>query len=217
MRGAVCLLGLGLCMASAVQAQNVRSYRIDANSTKVIDLNLCSSAVRIKADGDNDTDLDYSIYDDDGRLVHSDNDSTDLTFATLRPRLSGGCVTYTMRVRNLGDVYNTMSLEMQDQGGTATANTGGGRNRMVAIHNHTAEAFTAIRFSNTADSDFGPNRMAEGEVQRARTNRTFDIDDGTGACRFDIQVTTSSGRKYMQRNIDVCAVSSVEFGTEISH
>ena len=209
------LIVLGVLTAPA-DAQQTRRYRVPANTTSSYQLQLCSSEVGLRLNGDNDTDLDYWVYDNNERLVHSDTDSTDLTIVTLRPDVSNGCVNYTVRVKNYGSVYNEMTAELTDRGSTAQG-TDDNRDRRVAIHNHTAEGFSAVRFSNTASTTYGDNRLASGDVQRARTNRTFNIDDGSGACRFDIQVTTTSGRKYSKSNVNVCSVSTVEFGTEISH
>lgn len=91
-----------------------QSYRIDANASRTIDLNLCARTVRMEARGDEDTDLDFTVYDDRGNTVHTDNDLTDWTVATLRTG-GGGCYTYRLEVRNLGNVYNQMRLTLTDQ------------------------------------------------------------------------------------------------------
>ena len=209
-----------LALGSAVQAQSTRSYRADARSTASVDLSLCSAAVSMVVRGDGDTDLDFTVKDNFGRVIHQDNDRTDRTWATLRPGVSpGNCATFTLHVKNLGNVYNSFSVALTNVEATAATATRGsrdGRDRRVAIHNHTAENFAEIRFSNTADRGYGPNRLGSGILQ-ARHNRTFDMDDGTGACRFDVMVKTSGGRTYTRNDVNVCTSSTIEFGTEISH
>lgn len=198
-----------------MMTEQAQSYRVDANDSTAIDLSLCSDNVDVTVRGDGDTDLDFTIRDNYGNTVHRDFDDTDLTFASLRPRRTGGCITYVLSVQNRGDVFNNFSVTLKDSGGSS----GGGNaaDRRIAIHNHTAENFRSIYYSNTADDKYGSNRLTANQILRAGSNRTFDINDGTGACRFDIKVETSTGRTYEKKNVNVCAESSVEFGTEYSH
>lgn len=202
-------------LCSAAAAQQTSNYRVEARDTDAVILNLCSNEIEVYVDGDGDTDLDFVIRDNNGRVVHEDRDGTDLTIATVRPRRpAGGCVNYTLYVSNLGDVYNRYEVRLTGRD-APTRGSADRQNRQIAIHNHTAESFVSLRWSNTAENTWGPNRLAS--TMGARTNRTVTVDDGTGSCRFDIMVRTASGREYTKSNIDVCAVSTVEFGTEISH
>jgi hypothetical protein len=57
--------------------------------------------------GDGDTDLDLYVYDETGRLVGQDVDPTDFCLVTWTPRWTG---TFTIRVVNLGDVYNRYTI-----------------------------------------------------------------------------------------------------------
>ena len=98
---------LAFALATPVAAQD--SYRIDANSTETIRLEVCSAEVMIRADGDNDTDLDFRLYGPDGRLVTSDTDLTDLFIHRLRRSSGLGCEYYRLEVTNLGSVYNQMA------------------------------------------------------------------------------------------------------------
>ena len=112
-------------LASAAQASE-QSYRIDANSQSTIDLSVCSASVYLQANGDGDTDLDFWLYDNAGNLVHSDTDSTDITFFTISNGSagSGRCLPYQLKVQNFGDVYNNMTLSLTDQGATSSGQTG---------------------------------------------------------------------------------------------
>ena len=59
-------------------------------------------------DGDNDTDLDLFIYDENGNLVASDTDELDYCICRWTPRWTGE---FTVVVQNLGSVYNEFSIE----------------------------------------------------------------------------------------------------------
>lgn len=203
---------------SGAQAQNTTSYRVDSKSSTTINLDLCATAVDVRVQGDTDTDLDFTIRDSNGAIVHSDVGRTDWTSVTLRPNVASGCKRYPLQVRNLGDVYNRFTVTVTDRPGVVAASTriGDGRDRSISIHNHTAETIFNLYWSNTAEGSWGTDQLGS-NIMRARTNRSVNVSDGTGACRFDFKIKTASGREYTKSNVDVCSVSSVEFGTEISH
>lgn len=64
-------------------------------------------AGRVALRGDHDTDLDLYVYDEDGRLVDSDDDYSDTCYATWYTPYTQ---VYTIRVVNRGSVYNEMNL-----------------------------------------------------------------------------------------------------------
>ena len=53
--------------------------------------------------GDGDTDLDLHVYDENGNLVDSDTDVTDVAYCGWIPRWTG---TFRVEVKNWGRVYN---------------------------------------------------------------------------------------------------------------
>jgi hypothetical protein len=57
--------------------------------------------------GDRDTDLDLEVFDATGRLVASDYGLTDVAVCTWTPAQTG---VYTIRVKNLGGVWNRYTL-----------------------------------------------------------------------------------------------------------
>lgn len=207
---------LNMALASPAFAQSVETYRVEANSTRNLDLRLCGREIEVKANGDGDTDLDFFLKNASGNVIFRDTDDTDLMIA--RVEQTSGCANYKLNIVNLGNVYNrfTVSLRTLVQSAQPSGTSSDGRDRRVAIHNHTAEAFNNIYFSNTASGVWGPDRLGT-SVMPARTNRTFNMDDNTGACRFDVKVITRSGQEYVRRNIDACTLSTLEFGTEVSH
>ncbi len=118
--------GLALLFASPALADE-RSYRIDANADSTINMDICAPVVDLVADGDNDTDLDYWVYDNNGNQIHSDVDSTDVTYYTIRSNAGGGsCLPYRLKVHNYGNVYNQMSLRLTNQGGSSGGSGGSG-------------------------------------------------------------------------------------------
>ncbi len=114
---------VALAAGSTAPAQaSERSYRIDGNSESTINIDVCSPQVDLVADGDNDTDLDYWLYDNNNNQIHTDADSTDITFYTIRSAASPGrCLPYRLRVKNLGNVYNQMTLRLTDTGTIASS------------------------------------------------------------------------------------------------
>jgi hypothetical protein len=62
---------------------------------------------RVVVNGDGDTDLDCWVYDRFGTLLGSDTDATDLCIIQFHNPTSGDL---TIRIRNLGDVYNRYEL-----------------------------------------------------------------------------------------------------------
>lgn len=63
---------------------------------------------RVAVRGDGDTDLDLYIYDENGNLIARDTGRTDYCVVRFRPRWTGR---FTVRIKNLGRVYNRYRLE----------------------------------------------------------------------------------------------------------
>lgn len=112
---AAMIAALVLSTTSAQAAE--RTYRIDGNAESTINIDICSSQVELVADGDNDTDLDYWLSDNNGNQIHSDTDTTDITLYTINSNAAPGrCLPYRLKVKNLGNVYNQMTLRLTDSG-----------------------------------------------------------------------------------------------------
>lgn len=106
------IMALAICLAPMPALAVTQSYRVDAYSSTTIELQVCSDVVDLTADGDNDTDLDYWVYDAAGNLVTSDTDSTDLMYATLYRAAGDECTSFDLRVTNLGEVYNQFDVTL---------------------------------------------------------------------------------------------------------
>ncbi|MCA9300636.1 MAG: hypothetical protein KDA28_16320 [Phycisphaerales bacterium] len=82
--------------------------RVDARSTDAWRLRLqAGETSTIVVHGDGDTDLDAYLYDENGNLVASDTDGTDLCVLEVSPRWTGQ---FRLEIRNLGGVFNEYVL-----------------------------------------------------------------------------------------------------------
>jgi hypothetical protein len=112
----VFLAAAGLCfpaLTPPTQAGAVDGPQIDTKVVRAYDTN--THVVRfaggelamVVVQGDGDTDLDLYVYDENGRLVGKDVGPSDFCVVTWIPRRAG---TFTIRVVNLGDVYNRYTI-----------------------------------------------------------------------------------------------------------
>ncbi|MEO1570261.1 MAG: hypothetical protein AAFU51_03240 [Bacteroidota bacterium] len=83
-------------------------YRVSAYGTNTHYLSFRGGQrATIAITGDHDSDLDFYLYDENGNLVASDTDYTDVGYFSFRPLWTGP---FRLRVRNLGNVYNEYVL-----------------------------------------------------------------------------------------------------------
>jgi hypothetical protein len=66
--------------------------------------------VTIKVTGDGDTDIDLYVYDENGRLVAKDDDTTDICVVQFTPEETQR---YQVKITNLGNVYNEYKMEIK--------------------------------------------------------------------------------------------------------
>lgn len=193
------------------------TYRVNANAANTIKLSICNPQVRLAVRGDGDTDLDFSVTNSSGSVVHSDYDSTDITFATLNRRSGQTCEDFNLRVNNLGSVYNMFTVSLTNVGASsANAKSGAGsgsndgRNRAVSISNDTGETIMYLYWSNSGATSWGDDRLGSG-ILSAGQDWNITIDDGSGACRYDIKAQTASGRDILRSGVDVCSSYTIAF------
>lgn len=82
--------------------------RVNSNSSDVYYFDFrggCEASVTVI--GDHDTDLDLYIYDENGNLIDSDIDNTDICVCTWTPRWTGR---FKVKIVNRGSVYNQYRL-----------------------------------------------------------------------------------------------------------
>jgi len=111
---ALCAALIACAAGSLAQAEHVSGPR--AEFGKIVAAN---SSVRflttfhggmtaeIVVDGDGDTDLDLYVYDENGNLVASDTDYTDLCIVSWQPVWTGE---FTVVIQNRGSVYNEFDI-----------------------------------------------------------------------------------------------------------
>ena len=90
--------------------------------------------------------------------------------------------------------------------GAGVVNAAFAANRHVDIINDTGRTMAEFYASATNTDDWeedilGEDTLAHGEVF------DIDIDDGTGACKFDFKAVFTDGTSNVRRGIDVCAIS----------
>ncbi|QZH73811.1 MAG: hypothetical protein JY451_08455 [Erythrobacter sp.] len=199
------------------------SYRVEANGVHRVDLSICNPQVRIDIAGDGDTDLDYVITNSRGATAHSDYGLTDRTSAVLYRASGVECEEFDLTTTNLGGVYNLYQVSLTDlvydsvapvaasgKPGGVVLGSNDGNNRDVSIVNATGETIMYLYWSNVAASGWGEDRLGSG-VLAAGQNWNVTVDDASGACRFDFKARLASGREIEQRNVDVCAVYTIQF------
>jgi hypothetical protein len=83
--------------------------RVLAHSTDVYTITFRGrEPAEVLVRGDGDTDLDLYVYDENGNFIASDTDLTDICYARWSPIWTGP---FTVRIVNLGNVYNEYLLE----------------------------------------------------------------------------------------------------------
>jgi hypothetical protein len=105
--GSLCAMLLVVGAAAPVLAQFVRIDRVPAFDTNTWYVWAAAGQRRVTVEGDGDTDLDCWVYDRYGNLLGRDVDDTDLCIIDFRHRSAGDL---TIRIRNLGSVYNQYRL-----------------------------------------------------------------------------------------------------------
>lgn len=83
-------------------------------------------------------------------------------------------------------------------------------NRNVDIVNSTGKTMTEFYASNSGTDDWEEDileadTLADGEVFEV------DIDDGTGACKFDFKAVFTDGTSHVRRGVDVCSISQFTY------
>ncbi len=115
-------------IAGPAAAQASRDYRIEARQSQMVDLSICSPAVRMDVAGDGDTDVDFTVFDQNNTMVYQDLDTDDRTSTTLYGTADGrnGCQTWRIELNNLGDVRNRVRVTLTDVPVTGGGGGGGG-------------------------------------------------------------------------------------------
>ncbi|AWB34581.1 hypothetical protein [Orrella marina] len=82
--------------------------------------------------------------------------------------------------------------------------------RRVEIVNHTGVTMSAFHASRASTSDWEEN-IIRGQSLRSGQSIIIDLDDGTGACKFDFKGTFTDGEEVVSENNDVCTLEQFVF------
>jgi hypothetical protein len=83
-------------------------------------------------------------------------------------------------------------------------------NRKVDIVNKTGMEMKHFYASNTGTSDWEEDILGRDVLDDGETFEA-DIDDGTGACRFDFKGVFANGNEVVKKNVNVCEISTFTF------
>ena len=101
------LMVAALAAPAAAAAQNGTTSRVRAFQTDSWTVWVSAGHHEVLVSGDGDTDLDLFVYNSAGRLLDSDDDNTDFCVTSFYMPRAGYI---TIRIRNLGEVYNEYGL-----------------------------------------------------------------------------------------------------------
>lgn len=82
--------------------------------------------------------------------------------------------------------------------------------RNVDIINKTGMTLTHFYASNTGTGDWEEDILGRGSIANGETFE-INIDDGTGACRFDFKAVFANGGESVKRNINVCSITTFTY------
>jgi hypothetical protein len=88
--------------------------------------------------------------------------------------------------------------------------TASAANRKVDIINETGRTMTEFYASATNADDWEEDILGA-DIMEPGDTFEIDIDDGTGACRFDFKAVFTDGSSHVRRNVNVCSISSFTY------
>lgn len=80
--------------------------------------------------------------------------------------------------------------------------------RRVEIINHASRPIYHLYISNVDEDRWGPDQLGLYETITPDHYRIFNVDDGTGHCRYDFKAVLSDGRYAVIHNLNVCTEGS---------
>jgi len=80
------------------------------------------------------------------------------------------------------------------------------QDRRVRIHNNTGWTMLYFYASNVSRSGWEEDILGD-DVLSSGSSIMMNIDDGTGACRFDFKAVFTNGQELIRNDINVCEVT----------
>jgi hypothetical protein len=155
-------------------------YRAAANTRLLLDLPICG-ATHLEVRGTGASDLDFSVSNTLGEVIHEDVDMSDVTFASLEP--AGSCETFVLSVDNLGDVSNPFTVGLIDQA-LRTSPQGPGRYRINS--NSATKVPLRVCAPTRVSARGGGESDLDFDVVDALGQTVHSDYDLTDATRFDL-------------------------------
>lgn len=88
-----------------------------------------------------------------------------------------------------------------------TTGTSMGLNRNVMVVNQSGDTVYRLYGTNTARSDFGPDRLGSQVIPNG-SSMVINFDDGSSNCMFDIRVVFPDGFYVDDYGVNVCQIST---------
>jgi hypothetical protein len=86
----------------------------------------------------------------------------------------------------------------------------GAANRKVDIVNKTGMSMTHFYASNSGTNSWEEDILGQNVLDNGETIE-INIDDGTGACRFDFKAVFADGDSLVRRGINVCQIGTYTY------
>jgi hypothetical protein len=86
-----------------------------------------------------------------------------------------------------------------------------GKNRRVTVENLSSQSVYYLYASPVSSKTWEEDLLGSGTIP-AGESKVANIDNGTNECQYDLKVVMADGKEYIQRNINVCAVSTWVIG-----
>lgn len=81
-----------------------------------------------------------------------------------------------------------------------------GKNRRVTVDNVANQSIYYLYASPATSTTWEEDLLGSGTIP-AGTTKVANIDNGTNECYYDLKVVMADGKEYIQRRVNVCAVS----------
>lgn len=92
----------------------------------------------------------------------------------------------------------------------ATTNTALAADRKVKVINKTRTPIFAFYASRTTTNDWEEDILGD-DVIMPGESMMINIDDGSGACKFDFKGEFEDGDEVVKKNVDVCRIGEFSF------
>ena len=81
-----------------------------------------------------------------------------------------------------------------------------GKNRRVTVQNVSSQSIYNLYASPVTSTTWEEDLLGDGTIPSGQS-KVANIDNGTTECNYDLKVVMANGREFIQRRVNVCAVS----------